>query len=53
MVHAREMQMSFVTTHPELLLPAAAALHGIGSAMSGQNAAAAAPTTGVIPAAAD
>jgi hypothetical protein len=45
--------MSFVTTQPEALAAAAGTLHGIGSMMSAQNAAAAAPTTGVIPAAAD
>ncbi len=45
--------MSFVTTQPEALSAAAANLQGIGSAMSAQNAAAAAPTTGVVPAAAD
>ncbi len=45
--------MSFVTTEPEMLTEAAGTLHGIGSAMSADNAAAAAPTTGVIPAAAD
>ena len=45
--------MSFVTTQPEVLTSAAGTQHGIGSAMSAQNAAAAAPTTGVIPAAAD
>ncbi|HSS26131.1 MAG TPA: PE family protein [Mycobacterium sp.] len=45
--------MSFVTTQPEALTAAAGSLQGIGSAMSAQNAAAAAPTTGVIPAAAD
>jgi hypothetical protein len=45
--------MSFVTTQPEMLTAAAGALQGIGSEMSAQNAAAAAPTTGVIPAAAD
>jgi PE family protein len=45
--------MSFVTTQPEALSAAAGSLHGIGSAVSSQNAAAAAPTTGVIPAAAD
>ncbi|MBS4729194.1 PE family protein [Mycobacterium sp. SM1] len=45
--------MSFVTTQPELLAAAAGELAGIGSAMSAQNAAAAAPTTGVVPAAAD
>jgi hypothetical protein len=35
------------------LTAAAANLEGIGSAMNAQNAAAAAPTTGVVPAAAD
>src|SRR5215467_6974014 len=45
--------MSYVTTQPEALAAAAATLQGIGSAMSSQNAAAAAPTTGVVPAAAD
>lgn len=45
--------MSFVTTHPELLSAVAADLGGIGASMAAQNAAAAAPTTGVAPAAAD
>lgn len=45
--------MSFVTTQPEALAAAAGALRAIGSALAAQNAAAAAPTTGVIPAAAD
>jgi hypothetical protein len=45
--------MSFVTTQPEALSAAATNLAGIGTTMSAQNAAAAAPTTGVIPAAAD
>jgi hypothetical protein len=45
--------MSFVTTQPEALSAAAISLTGIGSMLSAQNAAAAAPTTGVIPAAAD
>ena len=45
--------MSFVTTQPEALAAAAGTLQGIGSTMSAQNAAAAAPTTGVVPAAAD
>ena len=45
--------MSFLTTQPEALAAAAGTLQGIGSAMSSQNAAAAAPTTGVVPAAAD
>ncbi len=45
--------MSFVSTQPEALTAEAGTLQGIGSAMSAQNAAAAAPTTGVVPAAAD
>jgi PE family protein len=45
--------MSFVTTQPEALAAAAANLQTIGSTLSAQNAAAAAPTTGVVPAAAD
>jgi PE family len=45
--------MSFVTTQPEALTAAAGSLQGIGSALSAQNAAAAAPTTGVMPAAMD
>jgi hypothetical protein len=45
--------MSFVTTQPEALTAAAASLQDIGSAMSAENAAATAPTTGVVPAAAD
>jgi hypothetical protein len=42
--------MSFVTTQPEALSAAAGSLQGIGSGVSAQNAAAAAPTTGVVPA---
>jgi PE family len=45
--------MSFVSTQPEDLTAAAGNLQSIGSAMTGQNAAAAAPTIGVVPAAAD
>ena len=45
--------MSFVTTQPEMLAAAAGHLQGIGVTMAAQNAAAAAPTTGVVPAAAD
>jgi len=45
--------MSFVTAQPEALAAAAGTLQGIGSTLSAQNAAAAAPTTGVVPAAAD
>jgi len=42
-----------VTAQPEALSAAAGTLHAIGSALGAQNAAASAPTTGVIPAAAD
>ncbi|MEB3980959.1 PE family protein [Mycobacterium sp. 663a-19] len=45
--------MSFVTTQPQTLMAAARVLQGIGSAMDADNASAAAPTTGLIPAAAD
>ncbi|ORW04798.1 PE family protein [Mycobacterium kyorinense] len=45
--------MTFVTTRPELLTAAAADLRAIGAAMLAHNAAAAAPTTAVVPAAAD
>lgn len=45
--------MSFVTTQPELMSAAAGNLEGIGSTMAAQNAAAAGPTTRVVPAAAD
>src|SRR6202046_5364747 len=45
--------MSYVTTRPEEWTTAAGALRGIGSAMTAGNAAAAGPTTGVVPAAAD
>jgi PE family len=45
--------MSFVTTQPEALTAAAGNLAGIGTTMSAQNAAAATPTTGLVPAAAD
>jgi hypothetical protein len=43
----------FVTTQPEALSMAAENLGAIGSAVSSQNVAAAAPTTGIIPAASD
>jgi hypothetical protein len=53
-VHIREEErMSFVSTQPEALTAAAGTLQGIGSSMSAQNAAAAAPKTGMVPAAAD
>ena len=45
--------MSFVTTQPEAMSSAAGSLQGIGSSLNAQNAAAEAPTTGVVPAAAD
>lgn len=45
--------MSFVTTRPEALLAAASMLEALGSSMDAQNAAAAAPTTSIAPAAAD
>ena len=45
--------MSFVTTNPEVLSGAASSLSGIGDAMVARNAAAAAPTTGLAPAASD
>jgi hypothetical protein len=45
--------MSFVSTQPEDLTAAAGNLQGVGSAVTGQNAAAAAPTIGVVPAAVD
>jgi len=45
--------MSFVTTQPEALAAAANNLQTIGAAMTAQNTAAATPTTGVAPAAAD
>jgi hypothetical protein len=45
--------MSFLTAIPEELAAAAAQLSAIGSALSAQNAGAAAPTTAIAPAAAD
>ena len=45
--------MSFVTTQPEALSAAATSLQGIGSGVNAQNAACAAPTTSVVPPAAD
>ncbi len=45
--------MSFVSTQPEALSVAVRNLAVIGSSLAAQNAAAAAPTTGVAPAAAD
>ena len=45
--------MSFVNVHPEALAGAASQLGAIGASMSARNAAAAGPTTAVVPAAAD
>ena len=45
--------MSFVITHPQALATAASHLNGVGSVAAAQNAAAAAATTGLFPAAAD
>jgi len=45
--------MSFVTAQPEALTSAAGELESIGASFSAGNLAAAAPTTGVMPAAAD
>jgi hypothetical protein len=45
--------MSFVTTRPDMLESAAEDLQSIGAAVAAGNGAAAAPTTGVLPAAAD
>lgn len=45
--------MSFVTTLPESMTAAASSLQAVESALTAQNMAAAAPTTGVAPAAAD
>lgn len=42
-----------MTTQPDALAAAAGSLQSIGSTLNAQNAAAAAPTTGVTPAAAD
>src|ERR1700744_3445333 len=43
--------MSYLTAFPDAIAAAAGTLQGIGSAVSAQNAAAVAPTTGVVPAA--
>lgn len=45
--------MSFVSALPEELIATAADLRGVGDTVAAQSAAAAGPTTGVIPAAAD
>lgn len=45
--------MSYVTALPEVLASAARDLQSVGSAVAAENMASAAPTTGVVPAAAD
>ncbi|RAU95786.1 PE family protein [Mycobacterium colombiense] len=45
--------MNFVTAQPDSLAVAAGRLHEIGSALTAQSSATAAPMTGVVPAAAD
>ena len=45
--------MTFVTCNPEVLQGAASSLSGIGDSMAARNAAAAAPTTSLAPAASD
>jgi PE family len=45
--------VSFVTCNPDVLSGAASSLSGLGDAMVARNAAAAAPTTGLAPAASD
>ncbi|GFG76183.1 PE family protein [Mycobacterium botniense] len=45
--------MSFVVTNPQTLTAAAGNMQDLGVAMAANNAAAAGPTTGVVPAAAD
>jgi hypothetical protein len=49
----KEQSMSFVNIVPEMLSAAAGNLQSVGSAVQAQNAAALAPTTGLMPAAAD
>lgn len=45
--------MNFVSAQPEILSAAASRLEEIGTALTDQNTASSAPTTGVVPAAAD
>ena len=45
--------MSFVSIVPEMLSKAAGNLQSVGAALAAENAAAVAPTTGLIPAAGD
>ena len=45
--------MSFITAYPDKLSAAAGHLESIGTTLTAGNAAAAGPTTGVVPAAAD
>jgi PE family len=47
------MHMAIVVAQPEILAAAVGELHAINAAMRSGNAAAAAPTTGLVPAAAD
>jgi hypothetical protein len=48
-----EKSVSCVITHPEALATAAGHVNGVGSTPAAQNVAAAAATTGLLPAAAD
>jgi PE family len=48
-----EKAMTFVTTLPEMMAAAAGDLETIGAAVAAGNAAATAPTVGVLPAASD
>jgi hypothetical protein len=50
---SRRLRVSFVTTQPDVLTGAAGNLSGIGDSMVARNAAAAAPTTSLAPAASD
>lgn len=45
--------MSYVTTQPEALAASASTLQGVGCAVDSVSAAAAGPTTAIVPAAAD
>jgi hypothetical protein len=45
--------VTYLTTHPAAIAAAAETLGGIGAGVSAQNSAIAAPTTGILPAAAD
>src|ERR1700722_9259851 len=52
-VSMKEQSMSFVSIIPEMLSAAAGNLQSIGSAVNARKPAALAPTTGLVPAAAD